>query len=121
MVAAVLLVGGLFFLLVLANVSRIVSYLLAVNIITLCFYGYDKLRAVKRAWRVPEFVLHLLAMLGGTPGALVGQLLFRHKTRAGRFRVIFIIIVVAQVTILLVIMRSGLKNFAGFGSLFAGL
>jgi len=107
MVVAVLLGGGLFFLLVWADVSRIAAYLLAVNIVTLCFYGYDKLRAVKHGWRVPEIVLHLLALFGGTPGALVGQLLFRHKTRAGRFRVIFIIIVVAQAAILVAIMRYG--------------
>lgn len=52
-------------------------------------YGLDKAAAVRGARRVPEATLHILALLGGWPGALAGQLTFRHKTRKQPFRAVF--------------------------------
>lgn len=49
-------------------------------------YGWDKLSA-KRDWRrTPEKSLHLLAVTGGWPGALLGQQVFRHKTSKRSFQ-----------------------------------
>ncbi|MEO9655420.1 DUF1294 domain-containing protein [Marinomonas sp.] len=43
--------------------------------------------AAKRGhWRVSEFKLHLLSLLGGWPGAMLSQKLFRHKVSKKRFR-----------------------------------
>ncbi|MDD4059870.1 MAG: DUF1294 domain-containing protein, partial [Kiritimatiellae bacterium] len=36
--------------------------------------------------RIPEAVLHLLAGVGGTPGAFLGMVVFRHKTSSVRFQ-----------------------------------
>lgn len=47
---------------------------------TFLFYGFDKNRAIKNKNRVPEIVLHILALIGGTHGAFLGQKVFRHKT-----------------------------------------
>lgn len=74
------------------------AYLLAVNSTTLLAYGYDKSIAGGRRTRVPERVLHLLALAGGTPGAMLGQILFRHKTLKRSFRTWFWIIVLIQLT-----------------------
>ena len=74
-----------------------------VNLATVLGYGYDKLLARAGMQRVPELALHLLAVCGGTPGALVGQVLFRHKTRDLRFRLVFLAILAVQVILLLVI------------------
>ena len=49
-------------------------------------YGWDKRQAKTDGWRVPEKRLHLLAFLGGWPGAILGQSFFRHKTQKGGFR-----------------------------------
>jgi len=42
-------------------------------------YGIDKWSARRGGGRVPEGTLHLLALLGGWPGALLGQQVFAHK------------------------------------------
>ncbi len=82
---------------------------IGVNVVTLLCYGYDKYMARVGGWRVPEVVLHALAAVGGTPGAFVGQMLFRNKTRASQFRTVFFVIVIVQVFMLTVLtyFRSG--------------
>jgi uncharacterized membrane protein YsdA (DUF1294 family) len=56
-------------------------YLITFNLITFLFYGYDKYQAINQKSRIPEAVLHLLTLAGGTIGAIAGQLLFRHKIK----------------------------------------
>jgi uncharacterized membrane protein YsdA (DUF1294 family) len=73
------------------------AYLGGVNLATLIFYGYDKWQARAGGMRIPEVVLHEAALLGGTPGAIAGQVLFHHKTRKRSFRMVFATIVVLQI------------------------
>lgn len=61
-------------------------YLAIINILVLVVYGGDKLFAKLDSWRVPEKVLLLLALLGGSIGALLAMQIFRHKTRHLKFR-----------------------------------
>jgi uncharacterized membrane protein YsdA (DUF1294 family) len=74
-------------------------WLVCISLITFAYYGYDKFRAVHAGRRVPEMVLHLFAIVGGSLGAYVGMLAFRHKTIKGGFRIIFWFIVFAQLTV----------------------
>jgi uncharacterized membrane protein YsdA (DUF1294 family) len=71
-------------------------YLITISLITFLFYGYDKYQAKNKSQRIPEIVLHLLTLLGGTLGAFSGQILFRHKTKKWKFQLVFIMIVVVQ-------------------------
>ena len=48
--------------------------------------GLDKRRARRGAWRVRERTFFLLALLGGSPGAILGMRLFHHKTRHWYFK-----------------------------------
>jgi uncharacterized membrane protein YsdA (DUF1294 family) len=77
------------------------AWLLGVNLVTLGYYGFDKQQARGGGRRVPERVLHGLALAGGSLGAYAGMQLFRHKTVKGRFRLVFWLIVVAQVGLLI--------------------
>ena len=43
-------------------------------------YGFDKSAAQRGRQRTPENTLHIVALLGGWPGALLAQDLFRHKS-----------------------------------------
>ena len=61
-------------------------YLAIINALVLAVYGGDKLFAKLDSWRVPEKVLLLLALLGGSIGALLAMQIFRHKTRHLKFR-----------------------------------
>ncbi|MFL6845802.1 MAG: DUF1294 domain-containing protein [Allosphingosinicella sp.] len=59
--------------------------LLVLNLVTIVHYWEDKRRAVAGAWRIPESTLLFLAMIGGSPGALLACRLFRHKIRKQPF------------------------------------
>lgn len=63
-------------------------------------YGFDKEAARAGRRRTPEKTLHLLALVGGWPGALLAQHLFRHKTRKESFRSVFRLTVVVNCAVL---------------------
>jgi uncharacterized membrane protein YsdA (DUF1294 family) len=56
-------------------------------------YGIDKRRAQAGTRRIPEANLHLIALVGGWPGALAAQRLFRHKTQKLGFQIVFWLLV----------------------------
>nr|WP_286945689.1 DUF1294 domain-containing protein [Pseudomonas sp. UBA6718] len=64
------------------------AYLL-VSLFSFCQYWLDKQHAQKGRWRTPENSLHIAELLGGWPGALVAQQVFRHKTRKASFQLVF--------------------------------
>lgn len=55
---------------------------------TFASYGYDKAQARRAGWRVPEGILHLLALAGGFLGGWAGMYTFRHKTREPLFKAV---------------------------------
>lgn len=61
-------------------------YLSAINLITLIAFGLDKLFAVRKQFRISEKTLLTLSAIGGCVGALVGMVLFHHKTGKAKFR-----------------------------------
>ena len=60
-----------------------------VSLITFFAYALDKSAARRNAWRTPESTLHVLALAGGWPGALLAQQFLRHKSRKAEFRSVF--------------------------------
>ena len=63
-------------------------YLVA-SVIAFFAYAFDKSAAVNNRWRTQESTLHLFALLGGWPGALVAQRLLRHKSKKTSFQAVF--------------------------------
>jgi uncharacterized membrane protein YsdA (DUF1294 family) len=70
--------------------------LIGMNAVALLLYGFDKRQAIAGGIRIPEAVLHVVALLGGSPAALLGQELFRHKTRKRAFRLVLVGIFLLQ-------------------------
>jgi uncharacterized membrane protein YsdA (DUF1294 family) len=68
-----------------------------VSAITLGAFALDKAAAARGGRRVPERTLHLLELLGGWPGALLGAVLFRHKTRKSSYLGVTGLVVFAHV------------------------
>jgi len=71
--------------------------LIIINIITFFVYGLDKLKAVNHWWRISEWVLLGLAVAGGSIGAYLGMMIFRHKTLKPLFRLGVPIVIVIHV------------------------
>ncbi len=95
LVGVVLLTAYLFFAF---DYSLVICYFIAVNVVTLVLYALDKCSALTNGKfiRIPERTLHVLALVGGSLGALVGQFVFRHKVRKTSFLIVYYLIVVLQ-------------------------
>ena len=61
-------------------------YYLVLSLVSFIAYAIDKWAALHNRWRTAERTLNLLALIGGWPGALIGQQVFRHKTQKESFR-----------------------------------
>ena len=75
-------------------------HIVLINLATFFCYWYDKRAAKRQKYRIPERTLHAMAMVGGTPFALLGRLVFRHKTKKVSFRIDFWLIAAGQVALL---------------------
>jgi uncharacterized membrane protein YsdA (DUF1294 family) len=80
----------------------VIMWLIAINVTTFSFYGLDKTFARQQLrTRIPELTLQILALAGGTVGALAGMEIFRHKTVKGNFRMIFFLIMAFHIVLAL--------------------
>ncbi len=66
------------------HASTLFVFLVIVNIVSLMFFGVDKLKSKMGGWRISELRLLLVALFGPF-GAYAGMLLFHHKTRKVKF------------------------------------
>ena len=83
-----------------AMLDRVPVLLVAVygglSVVAIVMYRLDKTAAMQGTWRVSEESLHLIAVLGGWPGAMLARPVLRHKTTKQPFRTIFWCTVVAN-------------------------
>jgi uncharacterized membrane protein YsdA (DUF1294 family)/cold shock CspA family protein len=90
------------------EVSWLALYYCA-SIFTYGCYSRDKTAAQNAEKRMPESKLHLMSLVGGWPGALIAQVLLRHKTRKPSFLVGYWFTVIVNCIALCVIVRKGLS------------
>jgi uncharacterized membrane protein YsdA (DUF1294 family)/cold shock CspA family protein len=67
----------------------VAAWYVGASVVTFMAYAMDKSAAVGGGWRMRESRLHLLALVGGWPGALLAQQVLRHKTSKAGFRGVF--------------------------------
>ena len=68
-----------------------------VSLMAFAIYYKDKRAAVTGSWRTPESTLHIWALFGGWPGAVIAQQTLRHKTQKKSFRHVFWLTVMLNV------------------------
>lgn len=80
--------------------NYILGYLGIMNIAGFCLMGLDKRKAIRHAYRIPEKVLFLAAVLGGSAGSILGMYTFRHKTKHWYFVIGMPVIFALQIGLL---------------------
>ena len=96
--------------------NALLYYLIVVYILTFGFYGMDKGRSTSDrllptgrkkdepgSWRISEATLLMLAVIGGTIGALLGMQVWRHKTMHLKFKYGLPLILLAQIALMYMI------------------
>ena len=80
----------------------LIAWLISITIVTLLAYRYDKSIAGTDRFRVPERVLLLLALAGGTLGAIAGMYFIgeHHKTSKSSFMLPFFAILAVQAVLI---------------------
>lgn len=98
--------------------SALLWFYLAASAVVFVVYAVDKHAAIKGRWRIRERTLHLVALLGGWPGALIAQRLLHHKTRKQSFQRLFAVTVLVNCAamgwLVLAPQAETLRSFLGF-------
>ena len=66
--------------------NALLYYLIVINVVTFLVYGIDKWKAKQGYWRISEATLLILAVIGGSIGALLGMKIWHHKTMHKKFK-----------------------------------
>jgi uncharacterized membrane protein YsdA (DUF1294 family) len=81
-----------------ANV--LLYYLIAINVVTFLVYGIDKWKVKQGSWRISEAFLLILAVIGGSIGALLGMKIWHHKTMHKKFKYGLPLILIIQIILI---------------------
>ena len=76
-------------------------YLVSINLISFITMYIDKKKAQKGKWRISEWTLFMLVILGGGIGGIAGMKVFRHKTKKAKFYVGFPAIIILQIALVI--------------------
>jgi uncharacterized membrane protein YsdA (DUF1294 family)/cold shock CspA family protein len=98
-------------------VGILVTYA-ALSLMTFLVYASDKSAARSGRWRTKEGTLHLFALAGGWPGALIAQQALRHKSKKMSFRLVLWLTILMNCAALVWLHTEAGR--AVLGSLFGG-
>lgn len=90
-------------------ITLLTAYLIILNIIGFAIMGIDKYKAKKRAFRIPEATLFIVAIIGGSIGSILGMYAFRHKTRHWYFVYGMPFILAMQVLLVIAILNAPIE------------
>lgn len=90
-------------------ITLLTAYLIIMNIIGFAIMGIDKYKAKKRAFRIPEATLFIVAIIGGSIGSILGMYAFRHKTRHWYFVYGMPFILAVQVLLVIAILNAPIE------------
>ena len=87
----------------------IIIYLIVITLIAFLAMYIDKRKARYGKWRIPEQTLFILALIGGSIGAITGMYVFRHKTKKLRFSIGFPVILILQIILIISVWNDFVK------------
>ena len=87
----------------------VLIYWAVINVVTFFLYGIDKWKAKRSKWRIEEATLLWWAVFGGSVGALLGMRVWHHKTQHKKFKYGLPAILIAQVVLVAVIIKTATK------------
>lgn len=64
------------------------KYIVFINMLSFLLYGFDKLLAKKKKFRISEKLLLFISIMGGPYGAILGSNIFKHKTKKLKFNIL---------------------------------
>jgi hypothetical protein len=70
------------------------------NTLAFLLMGLDKYLAVKNKYRISEFTLLSIAIIGGALGTFLGMKIFCHKTMHGKFKYGLPVLIIFNIWIL---------------------
>ena len=83
-----------------------VAYIVIVNILAFSLFGIDKSAAIQQKQRIPNRVLLLTAVFGGSLGSLVGMYTFRHKTKKWYYTITVPVLLLIQIVAAVLLLSS---------------
>jgi uncharacterized membrane protein YsdA (DUF1294 family)/cold shock CspA family protein len=92
---------------------QVAALYVAMSLLCFVMYAADKSAAEAGRWRVPEQSLILVGFVGGWPGAIVGQQVFRHKTKKTSFRARFWGSVILNIVLFIGLTSPAFASFVG--------
>ena len=81
----------------------LIVYIIFINFLGIASMASDKIRAMEHRYRIPESVLLLFAVMGGSIGSILGMMLFHHKTRKTKFRFGLPLILMVQIGLIVLL------------------
>ena len=84
--------------------NALLYYLIVITIVTFLVYGIDKWKAKQGSWRISEASLLILAVIGGSIGALLGMRVWHHKTMHKKFKYGLPLILLVQIALIYLIL-----------------
>lgn len=87
-------------------ITLLAIYFISLNIIGFSLMGIDKRKAKKRAFRIPEATLFIVALIGGSIGSLLGMYTFRHKTKRWYFVYGMPLILLLQIALIAALLHA---------------
>ena len=104
--------------------NALLYYLIFINVVTFLVYGIDKWRstsgrllptgrkkAKQGSWRISEATLLILAVIGGSIGALLGMKVWHHKTMHKKFKYGLPLILLAQIALIYFICNFSHRSY----------
>jgi len=86
-----------------------IIYIIIINLIAFFTMYIDKRRAMYGKWRIKEYTLFILALMGGSVGAIAGMYTFRHKTKKARFFIGFPVILIVEILLAILIYNDFIR------------